>query len=251
MQFIFLKADNGLYKKGDCIEIRASSTPFTGLEPSKFVMVEVTNTPIDSYDIYRERWERIIDYEVVNSNPSIDGFRIRLYSPLYDSSGNGKITLAEVQTFVENWGGSIFSSGDNEVVFDVLIYDAICSPNFWEIPIDDIVFTENSYTEATGIHEVEIDFSALGNNPTYVERYVMEKGGTIISNVNKVITAEFHRSDVRTLFQEDIKEKAKKLVFPYRYYIGSGVVDYIVGQGNSITTDLTTLLGYLHDKTED
>lgn len=250
MQLIFLKANNntGFLQKGDCIEVRASSTLFTGKEPDKFVMVDVAGVPMLNYEGYMKAWERLIDYEEINQNLSIDGFRIRLYSPLISSLGDGKITKDEVEPFINNWGGTVYSFGENEVVFDILIFDALKSVNFWEVDIANVIFTETNYNQTIGIHSVQIDYSGIGNNPTYIEKYVERKGAVIIDNANKVMNIEIHRSVVRNEFESDIRNKAKKIIKGRRYYIENGVVDYIIGQGGTLTTDLTTLLGYLQDK---
>ena len=255
MQLLINKIDFTVYLKGRYLEVRASSSPFGGNEPDKFVLIHVLNLPMTDYLYLDTAWERIIEYEIVSSNPTVDGYRIRLYSPLIDSANKGQITLAEVEAFINGWGGTVFSSGTNEVVFDILIGDAIQSQRFWRINLTNVVFTENSYTQATGIHELEIDYSAANGisdyAPSRIEKYVTRKGGVVLSHQDEVVTAEFHRSDVRTLFQEDIRLKSQKIIEPKRYYVGTGVVDYIVGQGGEITIDISTLLSYIHDSTED
>lgn len=235
--------------KGDIIELREDSS-FGGLEPDTFVMVQCED-PFPSN--YSDAWRLAIDYEVVNNNPSIDGWRIRLFSTLVDSTNKGAVTKDQVERFINEWGGTVFSFGNNEVIFDALIYDAICSEGFWDKGVASVDFTEISYVQATGIHTVEADYSSLNCNPDKVEDMVEFRGGTVLSHVDKVITFEIHRSSVRNAFQDDIKTNAKKaeMIEKRRYYINSGVVDYVIGQGGTYTTDLPTILGYIHDKVDN
>lgn len=251
MQLIFLKEDKVNQFKGDCIEVRASSTPFTGKEPDHFIMIDIPSLPMTSYEHYNNAWDRIIDYEIVNQDLSLDGFRIRLFSSIVSPSGFGKITKDEVVNFIHNWGGSVFDFGDNEVIFDITISDAIESQGFWEVPIGGVVFNEINYDQGTGIHTIEIDYNSIGNNPTYIERFIANKGGVILSNNNKRITAELTRTDVRNEFENDIKQKAKQTIAVRQYYVSSAVIDNIIGQGGTTETDISTLLGYLQDKTQD
>ena len=251
MQLIFLKEDKVNQFKGDCIEVRASSTPFTGKEPDHFVMVDVPSIPMSAYDHYNERWERLIDYEVVNQDIALDGFRIKLFSPVVNPSGLGKITKDEVENFIQGWGGSVFSFADNEVIFDILISDAIESQSFWDVPIGGVNFTGTNYDQGTGVHTIEIDYNSIGNNSTYIERHITFEGGVVLSNQDKIIIAEFSRSDVKNDFEKSIREKARKTIVERKYYIGSGVVDNIISQGGTVETDISTLIGYLQDKTQE
>lgn len=237
----------GNHTKGDVVEIRASGSPFSGKEPEKFCLIEVPEVPMTQFLEYSKSWERLIEFAVVGQNLSLDGYRLRLYSTLINGT-QGIITKAEVESFIQSWNGSVFSFGTNEVVFDVTIYNALTSPAFWEFDNSDIVFSEISYDQATGVHRIQADYSALSKNPTYVEQYVRGKNLTIVYHDQKVLRYDATRTVVRGAFQDDLKEKSRKTVTRRRYYFTSAVVDYIVGQGGMITTDLATLQGYIKDK---
>ena len=51
----------------------------------------------------------------------------------------------------------VVSASQGEVVFDAGIYDAIRSNGFWDYDTANLEFTENSYNESTGIHQIEVD----------------------------------------------------------------------------------------------
>jgi hypothetical protein len=244
-----MKQDKPPHYKGDIVEIRASGTPFGGAEPDAFVMVEVPDIPMDDFEGYNLAWQREIEFGVVTSDPATDGFRLRLYSSTANN-GLGSIAREDVESFITAWGGSVHSYADNEVVFDITIYDALTAPAFWEIPdiAAQVVFTELSYDQATGVHRIQADYSALGNNPTYVERYAKRMGLTIVSHSSKVLTYDAERSTVNNAFQKDLKEKARKQVARRRYHIADSVVDTIISNGGTYTTDKATLLNYVKDK---
>ena len=249
MQLLIMKQDRPPHFKGDIVEIRASGTPFGGREPESYVMVEVPDVPMTDFEHHNMSWEREIEFEVVGSDPAIDGFRLRLFS-ITNNGALGAIAREDVEAFITSWGGSLVSYAANEVIFDLTIYGALTSGAFWEIPnmADSIVFTEVSYDQANGVHRIQADYTARDNNPTYVERYVKRMGLTIVSHSNKILTYDADRSTVRDAFQKDLKEKSKKQVARRRYHLTSAVVDTIIGAGGTYTTDMATLLNYIQDK---
>ena len=254
MQALFLKHDAGPRFKGDLTEVRASGSPFTGLDPNDFVMVEV-DTPMAAYEQYTRNWPRLIDFDVINQNLALDGFRLRLFSTNVNGV-LGAVTRADVEAFISNWGGVVHSVAANEVVFDILIFDALTSLGFWgrsyeQADISNMQFTEVAYDQGTGIHRIELDYSLTGRAPSEAERYVERKGLPVVSHVESALTYDADRSVVRTAFQNDIRNKSQRVVAKQRYHVSGAVVDYIVGQGGMITTDVATLAGYIQDKMVD
>jgi hypothetical protein len=248
MQLLIMKYDKGTHTKGDIVEIRASSTGFGGLEPVTFVLAEVPDLPMADYKDKSSAWERLIDFSVSGQDLSVDGYRLKLFSTLVAGT-SGIITREEVEAFINSWGGVVFSVAVNEVLFDITIFDALTSKPFWDgRDISQILFSEISYDQETGIHQIQADYSALENNPTYIETVIANKGMTVTSHNEKIITFEGDRETARNEFQKDIKEKSKKLVERRRYYVNPGVVDYIINQGGSIVTSKATLDTYIKDK---
>lgn len=247
MQLLIMKADTPPHSKGDIVEIRATGTPFAGKEVDYFVVAEVPDVPMTDFVDYSNPWKLEIGFAVVAQDTAIDGYRLRLFSELI-SGVLGVVSQADVEQFIQSWGGAVHSVAANEVIFDITIYAALTSPTFWDIDISQVVFTELAYDETTGIHRIQADYSALANNPTYVERYVAVKGLSIVSHADKKLVYDADRAVVRTAFQEDIKRKSSKTIARRRYYVGSGVVDYIVANGGMVTTDRATLESYVQDK---
>ena len=249
MQLLIMKQDKPPHYKGDIVNIRADGTPFNGQQPDYYVLVEVSGEPMTDFEGHNLAWEREIAFDVVASDPAQDGFRLRLYSAT-ENTGAGAITKEEIDSYITAWGGTIVDYGANEVRFDITIYGALTSSAFWEIPTiaENVVFSELSYDSSTGVHRIQADYSALGNNPTYVERYVKRMGLTIVSHQDRVLTYDADRSVVRDAFEKDLKEKGKKRVAKRRYHVSDSVVDTIIANGGTYTTDKATLLNYVTDK---
>lgn len=247
MQLLIMKQDRKNHYKGDIVEIRATDTPFGGKEPEAFVLVEVPDVPMTDFEDKHLAWRREIAYEIVGQDQAQDGYRLRLYAE-NANAGVGDITKDEVERFIQAWGGTVHSFGPNEVVFDIRIYDALVSRGFWEIDVSNVVFNELGYDQNAGIHRIQADYSALGNNPTYVERYVRRMGLAIVSHAERVLVYDADRSIVRRAFEKDIAQKARTTVRRRRYHVSDAVVDYIIANGGYIVTDRATVEQYIKDK---
>lgn len=249
-QLLILKQDGPHFSKGDIAEIRASGTPFGGAEPQSFVLVDVPDISIATVDAYgNQHWRRNIQWEVVASDPGQDGYRIRLWSDVVAADGRGQLTREDVERFIHEWGGAVVSVSPGEVRFDVRIYDALVSPAFWDRDLAEFEFTELDYDQGTSIHRIQVDFSTTTKSPTAVERQAMARGAEIISHAGRVLVMEMDRADVLAKFIADIQRRgSRKEVARFRYRVNPGVVDAIVAQGGSVTTDAATVLSYIQDK---
>jgi hypothetical protein len=247
MQMIIMAQDRPPHYKGDIVEIRASGTPFGGQEPEAFVMVEVPDIPMDDFEGYNKAWERLVDFEVVSHDAATDTYQLRLYSTTANS-GQGEITKDDVEAYIQSWNGTVDSWGTNEVYWTVSIYDALTSPAFWEIDVSKIAFTEQSYDSATGVHRIDADYSALGNNPTYVERYVKRMGLTIVNHNNRVLTYDAGSSTCASILREQLQQKTRQQVRRRRYHISGSTVDTIIDNGGTMSVSRSTAENYITDK---
>ena len=250
MQLLIMKQDKPPHYKGDIVEIRATGTPFGGKEPDAFVLVEVDDAPISEFEGRSIAWECQIDFSVVSHDAANDKYRLKLYSTTANN-GLGEIAKEDVEAFIQNWNGTVVDYATNEVTFDLSIFDALTSPAFWEVDVSSLVFTETAYNQDTGLHTIELDYSAIDNNPTYVEMYVKRMGLAITNHSNKILTYEADTSTVNQAFQSDLKEKTNKRVARRRYHVSESVVDTIVDNGGTYTTDLSTLRNYIMDKASE
>jgi len=248
MQLIIMRQDSGNHSRGDVVEVRSSGTPFS--PAAKFVMVDVPDATLNGWEKYNGGWDRMLAFDIVAHNDELDGYRLRMYSETANA-GNGIITKAEVETFIESWSGEIQSFGPNEVVFDIGIFNALKSAAFFEVNTSSVVFSELYYDSGTGVHRIQADYSALGNNPTYVERYLMREGMDIVSHADKVIVYDAERAVAKARFERDLQEKAEQTIERRRYYLNEGVVAAVEAAGGTLETDIPTITGYLKDKATD
>jgi hypothetical protein len=249
MQLLILKQDNPAktHLKGDVVEVRATGSDYGGRLPESFVVVEVPDLPMKDWHQYTVAWDRKVEFEVVSHDPVTDQYRIRLYSTTANA-GYGEITKEGVEQYIQNWNGTVVSWGINEVVWDVQIFNALISHAFWETDISQIVFSEVSYDEATGLHRIAADYSATGKGPTAVERYVDGMGLTIVSHAEKVLTYDADSGVCAQILKRQINKRIEQRVARRRFHIADSTVDWIIGQGGFVTTDRPTLEGYLKDK---
>jgi hypothetical protein len=248
-QLLILKKDTPSSPRGSIVEVRASGTPFGGDEPLSYVLVKIP-APISLVNQYDEPLYREITYDIIAHDTAIDGYRIRMSSNNNISQTLG-ITRAMVESFLNKWNASVVSASTNEIIFDVLIMDTLESEGFWDIDVSNAIFTDTDYNIVTGIHVVQIDYSAMGNGPTYVERYVMQRGGVIVSHDSRILTAEFSSADLFKEFKKSVSERFEDRILKRRYYIENSVVDNIITNGGQISVPNSIALGYIKDRLDD
>ena len=250
MQLLIMKDDRPPHYKGDIIEIRATGSPWVGLEPDDFIMVEVPGLPVAAFDDKSDPWQQSLAFEVV-SRDNMDVYRLRVYSD--NTNGMvGAVARDKVEAFISSWGGTIVSVGPNEVVFDLAVYDALTSNEFWEFDISGVVFEVQDYDSATGVFRISADYSGTAiNNTTYVERRAMRQGVTVVSHADKVLIFEATSSEIVDRIRDFIRNKAETRNARRRYYFSEAVVDHIVSLGGTITTDVATVESYIKDKMAD
>jgi len=253
---LFAKNTTSTVSRGDCIEARATGAPITAKELAAFSIVNVPN-PLKDIQDYGQRWFFELDYSVLSSNPAQDRHTIRMSNPLANSTVDGitgKIRQ-RIENFLTNWNATSVAITQNQIDFDIDIYQAIISKRFWgDIPTDKlaaVTFTELNYQQGTGIHQIQADYSGTGYNPTFVERQAMRQGVDVISNNGSVLVFDAPRSAVRAKFLDDVKYGSRDTVHKFRWYVGGGVMNNIDTAGGSIDTDLATLQSYMRDKVAD
>lgn len=240
----------GAYRKGDVVEVRANGAFYGAREGlPDFVIVKCPNLLMKTARDYVKPWDKQIQFVVVSSDSALDGYRVRLFTANASASGLGHVTRAQVETFINSWGGSVVSVAANKVVFDITILDAIKSSGYWDIDLAGVIFTEVSYDPATGVHVIDADYNAIDNNPSYIETFLEGKVKSIVSHANKVIRFEIDRDMVRTEFEGDIARGAKQSIERRRWYVPPATVDTVVGLGGVVTVTPTQLTAYLKDRT--
>jgi len=246
------KDRRGVYKKGYPVALVNAPHNFRGFKeglPYRCAMnvidgnvndVEAMIATIFSENSLIQKWKRNIDWEVINNDLTIDGWRLRVFTTNPGFSNIAGLTREKVETFLNNWYADVISVHKNEVIFDVTIYQdgsfnpgALRSRGFWGFTTGLLTFDELAYNQGTGIHRIEVNYGALIPDKKAGE-IVKEKGGEIITNVGGVITFDISRQDVLNEFKEDIKGKLRTIIYRRQFRIPETAVDDIISNGTQI-----------------
>jgi hypothetical protein len=117
--------------------------------------------------------------------------------------------------------------------------------------ISQVVFSEISYDQTTGVHRVQADYSVIAPNPTSVERHVSRMGLTIISHGDRVLTYDADSSTCAAILKRQLQGYTRKIVARRRYHIAESVVDTIINNGGYMAVDESTMLNYVKDKASE
>jgi len=257
------KDQRGVYKKGYPVIMR--DLPHQGWADSeglpKFIIFRVTNAYASDIEEWMQNtfgasltssWERRLNYEVVNSNLSIDGFRLRVFSmnpgvpSINYPEGRAGIIKENVENFINNWGGSVVTFAPNSVTFDISVFNALKSVGFWEFNPSLLEFNELSYIQAGGIHQVEVDYSAIPNViPEQAENIIIEKNGIIDNHVGNVITFTITRQDVLNEFKKEVAQAIEGTIFRRQFKVSEAISDNVAAEGGLKEVTLAQVQNYI------
>lgn len=247
-----IKNRKGSYKRGYIVQIFEDGTSCVNTPSPPFVILKVPDITIDEVKNYTHQWQRKINYEIINQNLVIDGWRVRVFttnpSVTDQGVGAGKITRVMVENYLNKWNATVFTFADNSVTFDATIYNAIISEGFWHADISQIVFSEISYDQVTGLHTVQVDYSPTPYRREQVINKINRKNGTITSEVGKIIQFTITRQIVFDAFKQDIKQKTESILYRRRYYLPSDFITTIENNGRNHTITKTELLTLIHNR---
>lgn len=239
------------FKKGDIVRAEEAGHEWGGKEGlPTFVHVDCSEVTLAQVEQYTGNWQRQIGWEIVGTDPVLDGARVRVFTLLPGAANQYGLTRQQVEAWLNNWGATVVNVDTNEVRFDVTIAALYQSEGFWDAnPADhNIIVTETNYDQPTGVHTVEID--AIGS-PIAINEItdrVESAGAQIIEITGPVIIAEFYRNVVRSHFQEAVAEQLDRMVRQRRYYISEADVDAVVAAGGQLDVTLAQLQGQVLDK---
>ena len=250
------------YKRGDIGMIEDDGYTWGRDEgPPKMLGLVIQDTTKAEFKNHYLPWRFNQAFTVIGSNLTIDGHRIRIQGTEYHSDGRGKITRNMVENYLAKWGASVYSIADNQVTFDITIWDAITSGAYWsENLVMQLGFRELAYVESSGRHTIEIDYSALNLPPDPIMRQriirYLQRRLTNLSHdpENKLITGDVTRGDVRDFFLEDVANSLKKKEYFYagrRFHFPEAVCVAAENAGGVLTVTRAQFLSYLRDKTQE
>jgi hypothetical protein len=245
----------GLHKKGDIIVVKPDGHVWgAGEGLPTFVRVLCPGLDHTLVEDRVQPWVYNIDFEVLNSNLSIDGFRIRATNLTAGTSGLAGLTQNQIQVFLNQWNASFVSAANGGVTFDIAIYNAATSEGFWRTNINPIVFTELAYNQANGTHDIEVNYSADQRylaDPVAAAAAMASQatvvGATVLSNVNGIAVVRIERTDVRDRFRSDITQRLG-VYRRHRYHFTEAQVDTVIAAGGSVTVTVPQLTNAVQDR---
>ena len=250
--------EKGVYKKGDIVTIKNNGSWGKREGLPSFVRIKVNNanksdinTMIKNYfggQVISQTWQRFIDWQVINSNLSIDGWRLSLYATNSGLNNKAGLTRARVENYINKWGGEVFSVSTNDVTFDISVFNAIKSNGFWGRNVSQIIFQEFGYEQSSGLHTIRADYSFYGFPDYVVREAVLDKEGIVLGLENNIIDFTITRQNVLDVFKQDLKENLEIAIFRRKYRISESDVDAIINAGGIVTRNINQLRGAILDR---
>ena len=262
------KDRRGVHKKTDFINWKPDGFSLfahgngPGSYLADFVIVKVPGITFEEAEAsdYRKAWKDDFDYEIVATRPNSGEYDIRIFELNPGATNINAIAgtkATRIRDYLIAWGCSGFSLSATDASFTFSLWDAVRSANFWDTPLigTKVTFVLNSYSGATGIGNITVT-PIEGQWGTQTElqisqtitRKILERGGTVISQIYPTFVFEIERSDLLTRFRADVKRRMEQTYMRHQYGISSSDHDTLVAAGGIVTMGKAEFLGKLIDK---
>lgn len=207
----------------------------------------------------RERpWMMRVGVDVIAADYAQDTFTLRASATAFNpTTGEGKVTRADitaykVDRFLDSWAATGIAFADNAVEFTVRVADAYKTVAFWGIGVDGLTFTETDYDQATGVHRVRINYSALTLTTEELDnlRAALADSSTFISinTGQRYITVDIQRSTIRERFREEARQRIERIQLRRRRYrLNEAACAAIEAAGGNITATTQQLAANILD----
>jgi hypothetical protein len=268
--YILIKAQDDLsedtlpYMTGYPIDFFDHNALFGRSIPPKFCQLKITDD--SDYEalkvVYNTGWKKLIEWEFINHNYTVDGHRLRVWmdSSVRSSSGLNSLTLEQVETWLNKWGAIVHDTAPNEVTFDVIVYEdqsggpygMIKSDAFWDRDVSLLSWDENSYDPGTGVHNFDVDYSVYMWGQDKVEKRIVDVGGTIISSGGYITTFEISRAAIFAVFKENVKDAVEAKAYSRRrFLVPSQYVVAAITNGGTLEITKQQFLNNIYDRLND
>lgn len=245
----------GVPKKGDIVAVKPDGyawEPGEGLP----LFVRVLCPGLD-HTLVEDRiqpWNYDVDFTIVNSNLALDGVRVRATNTNEGVSSAAALTQNQLQPWLNQWNAVFVSAANGGVTFDVTVLAAATSEGFWRTNIGAFVFTELTYDEPSGVHEIEVDYSgdqSYLNDPdrfaATVAQLAVDAGATVISNTRGAAVIQVNRTTVRTRFRNYVTQRLG-VYRRHRYHFTEAQVNTVIAAGGSVTLTVNQLTNAVRDR---
>lgn len=246
------------WRKGEIVRALPADHVFGSkeIDPSRFIIIDVSDASQEEVVQYEQEWRQDLDFDVLNSNPSIDGHRLLLWTTNRSATGVGDITRAKAVRFLTLWGAvnivtGTRPTGEAGVRFDLTVTAAATSEGFWGA--DAGSFEELGYTQQGGIHDIRWSYPArFRNRPGHAALLdqVGERAEVTASDPDaRTIDFRVTRSDVFAAFKASLKMALENFIRRRRAHLDHAEVDAVVAAGGRVTRTFAELRAMLRDST--
>ena len=262
--YIIVKAVDGwdtedkmVYQTGDPVDVFNRSVLNHDANPQKFCEFCITDE--DDFEAikaaYNKEWRKEIDWEFVGHNYALDGHRLKVFmiSNVVSTSGLNSLTKSQVEQWLNKWNCSIYSTAVNEVVFDAVVFDVICSSGFWDNKdVSNISFSEIDYDKTLGVHSIEADYSSVSIDPLLVEQIIQDKGGVITSHPTGKVKFDITRGVVFSVFKIAVKDAIESETYSRRQFkVPSKYVQMALDAGGTLNITRKQFATYIYNRLND
>ena len=229
------------YKAGDIVVAMPDGHEWGALEgPPGFVVVQVPGLAHSVAEDRVQVWEHEYDFEVLNWNIALDGWRFRVVNLQRRGDGSGTPTRARIRTFFERWGATFVRIEATGVVLDWTIEAGATSEGFLGAdPVAlGVTIAETGYVRGTGVHRYSADWMLTPNASRLglrLAKRIASLGGTITdfptpTSANYTLS----RNLVRDAFIRDVK-RARAPYRRRRYSFSPADVSSALAAGGTVT----------------
>jgi hypothetical protein len=227
-----------------------------------FIIVKVPGITLAEAEAsnYRKLWWDDFDYEIVATRPAQGEYDVRIFEKnagVINQNAIAGVKATKIRDYMHAWGCSNLSLSATDASFTLSLWDAVRSANFWDVPLvaTKVNFTLNSYSGATGIGNITVAAieGQWGELTEYkineqITRKIIERGGTVISQVYPNFVFEIERSDILARFRADVKRRMEQVYMRHQYGISQADHDAIVAAGGIVTMTRAEFLSKLINK---
>jgi hypothetical protein len=244
----------GQYRKGDIADVREGDTPWSNPEGlPDFIQVEISDATRAQILSFRDEWNQNLDWEVVNSDLAVDGHRLLLWTTNRGTGGQGDVTREQAVNFLERWGAVNIVTGTRgdaaAVRFDITVYTAATSEGFWGRGLSGFSFSQLSYVQGTGVHDIRVTYPA-GADHSRVLTEVAERAQVLGSNAGaRTVDYRVTRAGMLDAFKAAVKGALQEMILRRRFAFTTVAVDQVIGAGGSATVTAAQAQANLVDKT--
>lgn len=230
--------------KGGAVGVRSTSDDF-GLKEQlpKFIRLHCEPALLSDVNMYMAAWAPQL---VVIELPAYvdlvaDTHR---YSVTHDAVSStaqevdyGKLQRTIIEPLLAQWDATVLSAANGVIEFELGIRALVSCPAVLDWPqsvVDAVVFDEVNYDQGTGLHVIDIDYSATNKGPTAIETQAMGNAQVLAhSTAEKVIRIAVPRDIAKASFIEALQNyyRTVSALYRCRYYLPETLVDQIIAEG--------------------